>query len=436
MMLNALPKIDVLPPKKRKRLFNALPPKIDPDYIPGLVVYKEPLFDLPVEPEPEHEVATLTNCLGHRVPVYPSASQEVSFVETSVGLVVPCKGTHGSFVDKIGFGKDSIESPVVESVAEDWEPFVTVSGCEGSDYVKIDICRDLSSVSKSGGGNRGEINQFSRASRKRMLDTLCKLRVSAGLPQFATLTYPGEFPHDSKVWKNHLDLFGKRLAFSYPESSAIWKLEPQKRSAPHFHLIIYGVPFDRSFKEWLSRSWFEVVGSGDERHLRAGTNVQAARSLQGVKAYASKRYMGKELSPEELQDHAEKVAGWASPGRFWGVLNRDCLPVGKKFVERIEANFREVDEVKKYVDGNGECVKETVKRHCLAGESAAVVRAARKIYEKKTGRKVCCTASSITLYMSADLFRRFVTGCPHAVLNHGAVVVSRGFLNWSKGVIV
>ncbi len=406
-------------------MLSASPKEIDFDRIHGLVVYASPVAlvnpvvscfvqnssRVPRENANEEVSCFVQNSSG--VPRETNNKNVSSFVVTSSGLIVS-RETKDDFFDKIGFGKDSIQSlPENDDLNPVAGSAVLVTGYEDSDYVRIDICRDIHSVSASGGGTRGEINQFSRESRKRMLDTLCKLRAGAGLPQFVTLTYPGEFSHDAKVWKSNLDLFGKRLITKYPESSAIWKLEPQTRGAPHFHLIVYGVPFDKSFKEWLSLAWFEVVGSGDIKHLRAGTNAQAARSLKGVKAYASKRYMGKELSPDELKEHAEKVAGWASPGRFWGVINRKFLPVGRKFVERIEF---QVDSEKM----------------TLSGQSLDVVRAARKIYQRKSGRKVYCSASSIALYVSADLFRRFVVGVPCKVLNRGAVIVSGGFSEWSK----
>jgi hypothetical protein len=45
--------------------------------------------------------------------------------------------------------------------------------------------------------------------------------------------------------------------------SAIWKLEPQKRGAPHFHLLVWGIAF--LHYQRLARRWFEIVGSNDPR---------------------------------------------------------------------------------------------------------------------------------------------------------------------------
>lgn len=96
----------------------------------------------------------------------------------------------------------------------------------------------------------------------------------------------------------------------------VWKLEPQTRGAPHFHLLTVGAPF--LAKEWLSRSWYEVVGSHDQRHLSAGTNVQLARSHRGVVAYAAKYVAKHQALPTDWQDGV---------GRWWGVFNRAALRI-------------------------------------------------------------------------------------------------------------
>ena len=67
-------------------------------------------------------------------------------------------------------------------------------------------------------------------------------------------------------------------------------------------------------RAWLSWNWFEVVGSNDPRHLRAGTNVGEIRSREGVMYYASK-YVCK-LDTESAE----------GAGRFWGIHNRSVIP--------------------------------------------------------------------------------------------------------------
>jgi hypothetical protein len=133
---------------------------------------------------------------------------------------------------------------------------------------------------------------------------------------FLTLTYPDQWPGDWQRWKGNLRAWFERLRRRLPEAGATWKLEPQRRGAPHFHLLVVGVPYIA--KDWLSRSWYEVVGSGDPRHLAAGTNVQLAHSHRGVLSYAAKYCAKAEQLPPDWQ---------GGVGRWWGVYRRKVFDV-------------------------------------------------------------------------------------------------------------
>lgn len=163
---------------------------------------------------------------------------------------------------------------------------------------------------------RGCVHGFSARSRGRMLRLLAMLRRES-LPLFVTLTYPAVWSGDHREWKRNLHAFGEWLRrWSGGRASAVWKLELQDRSAPHFHLLVYGTRFLPY--RLLARVWYRIVGSGDVKHLLAGTSVEAIRSRRGVMSYASKRYMGKEWDSE------------LALGRCWGVLNRSSLPLSER----------------------------------------------------------------------------------------------------------
>jgi hypothetical protein len=167
------------------------------------------------------------------------------------------------------------------------------------------------------GGERGAVRGFSVASRRRMLQFLHTVdREKSGMPLFVTLTYPGEWPGEPRRWKRDLGTWLARLKRAHPGAWAVWRLEPQRRGAPHYHLLVFGLPM--LAKDWLSLTWFEVVGSGDERHLRAGTQVQRVDSWRRVVGYAAK-YLAKEVS--ELPEAWQKGVG-----RWWGVHNRKKAP--------------------------------------------------------------------------------------------------------------
>jgi hypothetical protein len=179
------------------------------------------------------------------------------------------------------------------------------------------------------GSKRGAVSAYSAASRRRLLRVIGKLRKDV-LPLFVTLTYPGAWDVRSERWKRDLQAFWKRVRREWPTASCVWRLEFQRRGAPHFHLLLYGVPIEGILapwadgSRWVDKAWFEVVGSGDLRHQAAGCRVEPVRSLEGTFFYAAKY-----LSKTGLPDGG---ASAAFVGRFWGIMGRQFLPWGAKMV--------------------------------------------------------------------------------------------------------
>lgn len=181
---------------------------------------------------------------------------------------------------------------------------------------------------------RGQIKNFSAKSRLRFLKKVCAL---AEQPKFfMTLTYPGAFEdQDARVWKTDLDNFSRELKRTFPESWFFWKLEPQERGAPHFHLMgdfSSVIPSLGNLRQKISRVWYRVVGSNDPRHLRAGVQIDYVRAdAKGKLGKYLSKYVGK-----AIDDAAEKLPAWSLPGRFWGVLNRKNLPPEQFFEVGLE----------------------------------------------------------------------------------------------------
>ncbi len=278
-------------------------------------------------------------------------------------------------------------------------------------------------AARPGGAKRGRIGCLSPASRSRLLRKMSRLRRDE-MPVFATVTYPDEFTPEPARWKRDLDALLKRLRRLFPAASGFWKLELKARQsgqnagqlAPHFHLLLWGIPWDwedrkgwewhlrfelqcrhnivngrrlvrrevfengawmltescqsvedgtlkthsrrQRFKrrgqlveretvewwlhdgvphldqemrelgvrrrgcrqvelrEWFSLAWYEIVGSEELPHLRAGTNIEQVRSNRGVMFYAAK-YVAK------AEENASPV------GRWWGTVNANALPWAK-----------------------------------------------------------------------------------------------------------
>jgi hypothetical protein len=180
-----------------------------------------------------------------------------------------------------------------------------------------------------GGGIRGEVKGFSNDSRLRLMRLVAGIKRDAKLPAFVTLTYPNSFP-DARSSKKHLDTFFKRFTRAFPGHGSIWKLEPQKRGAPHYHILTWNLDLDQ-VKEFIPGAWFDIAGAGDIKHLKWHRGefenqhcVQQVYSYNGVMRYASK-YLGKTF----------EVEGWQSVGRYWGVVGRSNVPLGELIQQEV-----------------------------------------------------------------------------------------------------
>ncbi len=157
-----------------------------------------------------------------------------------------------------------------------------------------------------------------------------------GKALFAAMTYPNEFPLDAATFKRHLDSFGKRFLRAHPTAGFYWKLEFQKRGAPHFHIIVFGLHLQEKtralnrFREWLAETWFEVVDSGDAKHLSAGTSAEIMRSAVGILRYCA-GYVSK----------GDQTLVGIKVGRYWGIVGRCNIPFGNaQSVTLSPAEFR------------------------------------------------------------------------------------------------
>lgn len=194
----------------------------------------------------------------------------------------------------------------------------------------VELKRILGEKPDGLGKSKGDIvDGYSRESRNRFLKILFSIDyVIMGTPLFYTLTYPGEYSNDPRIWKRDLMTFIKRLKRLYPDLCGTWRLEPQKRGAPHYCGFLWGCPDlgGMKGKELFSKMWFEVVGSGDEKHLRAGTGIEVPYDLTGTIFYIAK-YQAKDEKGGVKQEFDYPV------GRYWGIFNRDKVAIQKEEIE-------------------------------------------------------------------------------------------------------
>lgn len=189
--------------------------------------------------------------------------------------------------------------------------------------------------------SRAEITKWSRKSRANMWRATSELDYqhmlpATAVPAMVTLTYPGQWREVApcgKAVKRHMDLFRKRWRRAWgTDLIAIWKLEFQRRGAPHLHLFCvppHGFAHDGGgmpFRTWLSRTWADVVAHPDPieyaNHLLAGTGVDFAAGLRASDPQRVAVYFAKHGSfrAKEYQHRVPDLwrAPGQGPGRFWG----------------------------------------------------------------------------------------------------------------------
>jgi hypothetical protein len=192
------------------------------------------------------------------------------------------------------------------------------------------LSRKLGRKPEGLGKKKGDVVEgFSRASRNAFIKLLLSIDYKKmGIPLFYTLTYPGEFSNDPRVWKRDLHVLFQRLQYRFGSVTSTWRLEPQRRGAPHFCGFLWNCDELKSMegKRWFSQQWFEVVGSGDERHLRAGTGIDIEQDI-GNRIFYMAKYQTKVEKGGVKQEFDYPV------GRYWGAFNRKELSITKEEIE-------------------------------------------------------------------------------------------------------
>lgn len=193
-----------------------------------------------------------------------------------------------------------------------------------------DSSSDSGGEPHQGGGTRGRISGFSESSRRRLRELLHAIdRESDAL--FLTLTYQDHCPTPTEA-KRDLDVFWKRIDRRFGGLSAVWKLEPQERGHPHFHLLVFGTRFIDA--QALSSIWHEVTAETAAQHEKAGVDVEGHLNLDGkIQGYMAK-YMG--ATYDGWPDGGGE--DWKEMGRWWGVLGRDSLPIASWAAWKVHLN--------------------------------------------------------------------------------------------------
>ena len=194
--------------------------------------------------------------------------------------------------------------------------------------VQAHVSRLSDDASRCGGGRRGVISGFSPASRLRLMRLFASLDQSRISSVFLTLTYPAEFPSPAEA-KKHLRTFLKRVSRLYPGASGVWRLEFQERGAPHFHLVLFNLPFMP--KELVQSWWGDIIGF-DAPFTRIEFISTRKKLVNYVSKYTAKVggrrgfNIDAYLTAEGKFIHPQTGEVSNSVGRHWGIFNGELLP--------------------------------------------------------------------------------------------------------------
>ncbi|WP_320130804.1 hypothetical protein [uncultured Sphaerochaeta sp.] len=230
--------------------------------------------------------------------------------------------------------------------------------------------------------NRSTITNYSMKSRKRFFEALLTMDwelIPVDTIRELTLTYPAIYPKDGIVLKSQFDAFAKRLkrfGQEYGQIAFAWKLEFQKRGAPHFHLIIitrFPVPVE-NLRSWALASWPDLVAkwitsldqyTKEEKllaitsHKKAGIEADKVRKAkQGLVCYLA-WYIGKEKGKAKEHQHVVP-SEFQNVGRWWGFYgkNTGLLHFKKKMAALTEEQFLDLENrIKKTWETNGKHYK-------------------------------------------------------------------------------
>jgi|ERR1700722_2138678 len=175
-------------------------------------------------------------------------------------------------------------------------------------------------------GIRRPCKEFSNASRRAMLKTVSRIdwnNVHSGL--FVTLTFPDKtLPMDAYRRNQARYVFFRSIETHVQKNvSALWRVEWKARRSgalvgqmcPHFHLIIFSVPFIpyKKINLWWKTAiaWTGTVS----------TDVQSLKDKRHHAVYIAK-YAAKRPETNSL----DSLSNLNIDGRHWGIHRRSLLP--------------------------------------------------------------------------------------------------------------
>lgn len=159
---------------------------------------------------------------------------------------------------------------------------------------------------------RGVVSyDFSRKCRRRMMNAIHSIQWPENYKRYhIILTYPAKYSDDYRVWKNHLKAFKRKLQAVFGDAVVgYWRLELQKRGAPHYHLLI-GLPkgyvTNKKLRKLITAWWASIAHRDDQYQGKYATTVKVINNDAMAVSYVSK-YCAKVSREQEPDESGESM---------------------------------------------------------------------------------------------------------------------------------
>jgi hypothetical protein len=177
---------------------------------------------------------------------------------------------------------------------------------------------------------RGTVRDFSAKSRKRLIDLMARLDLDGVRTVFLTLTFHATT--EASECKAAFKRFRMWLHNHQPQASALWRVELQERGTPHYHLIVFNLPYIKQSK--LQALWTRCT-----REDLSIIHIKLLKNKQHAMSYVSK-YVAKHDAPAEGESDAEGETSFNHApywqGRHWGVVNAEAVPLAARRVAIVD----------------------------------------------------------------------------------------------------
>lgn len=210
-----------------------------------------------------------------------------------------------------------------------------------------------------GGGARGEIDEFTKATAARLREALCRYGDPLSRGDHVILTAPYDL--GAEGWLTEREWL--RWWFRDHGCAGVWLREHTKRGWPHGHIAAVGMT--PALEDALAHAWADRLARNRLEWVRMRRHAVVVRPVGGFEGLAG--YLAKDLTK-----NVQKVPQGPQSGKWWGIWNRRWLEKASSAPLTLEEyDLEDVVAAQADVEAELEQAGEDLGIGHIGGESAA-----------------------------------------------------------------